>query len=91
MIIRVTDPRLLNLSGGIVQGMSGSPIIQDSKIIGAVTHVFLNDPQRGYGIFMDSMLSEMTDLNTTQKRVSTNLNWTELKSIAHYAYISCIM
>lgn len=72
MIIRVTDPRLLNLSGGIVQGMSGSPIIQDSRIIGAVTHVFLNDPQRGYGIFMDSMLSEMTDLNTTRKNVSTN-------------------
>jgi len=72
MIIRVTDPGLLNLSGGIVQGMSGSPIIQDSRIIGAVTHVFLNDPQRGYGIFMDSMLSEMTDLNTTRKNVSTN-------------------
>lgn len=72
MIIKVTDPRLLNLSGGIVQGMSGSPIIQDSKIIGAVTHVFLNDPQRGYGIFMDSMLSEMTDYNTMPKKVSTN-------------------
>ncbi len=72
MVIRVTDPRLLNLSGGIVQGMSGSPIIQDSKIIGAVTHVFLNDPERGYGIFMDSMLSEMTDLNATPKKVSTN-------------------
>jgi len=74
MIIRVTDPRLLNLSGGIVQGMSGSPIIQDSKIIGAVTHVFLNDPERGYGIFMDNMLSEMTDFNTVPKKVSTNLN-----------------
>lgn len=72
MIIRITDPRLLNLSGGIVQGMSGSPIIQNSKIIGAVTHVFLNDPERGYGIFMDSMLSEMTDLNLAPKRVSTN-------------------
>lgn len=72
MVIRVTDPRLLNLSGGIVQGMSGSPIIQDSKIIGAVTHVFLNDPERGYGIFIDSMLSEMSDLNTSLQRVSTN-------------------
>ncbi len=72
MVIKVTDPRLLNLSGGIVQGMSGSPIIQDSKIIGAVTHVFLNDPERGYGIFMDSMLSEMSDLNTNLQRVSTN-------------------
>lgn len=74
MIIRVTDPRLLNLSGGIVQGMSGSPIIQDSKIIGAVTHVFLNDPERGYGIFMDNMLSEMTDINASPKKVSTNYN-----------------
>lgn len=61
MIIRVTDPRLLSLSGGIVQGMSGSPIIQDSRIVGAVTHVFLNDPERGYGIFMDNMLSEMIE------------------------------
>lgn len=59
LIIKVTDPRLLSLTGGIVQGMSGSPIIQDSKIVGAVTHVFLNDPERGYGIFMDTMLSEM--------------------------------
>jgi len=62
MIIRVTDPRLLSLSGGIVQGMSGSPIIQDSRLIGAVTHVFLNDPERGYGIFMDNMLSEMNEV-----------------------------
>lgn len=61
MIIRVTDPRLLSLSGGIVQGMSGSPIIQNSRIVGAVTHVFLNDPERGYGIFMDNMLSEMNE------------------------------
>jgi len=62
MIIRVTDPRLLSLSGGIVQGMSGSPIIQDSRLVGAVTHVFLNDPERGYGIFMDNMLSEMNEV-----------------------------
>ena len=47
---------LLNLTGGIVQGMSGSPIIQDGKLIGAVTHVFINDPTRGYGIFMENML-----------------------------------
>ncbi|CFX50276.1 Peptidase S55, sporulation stage IV, protein B [Syntrophomonas zehnderi OL-4] len=59
MVIRVTDPRLLSLSGGIVQGMSGSPIIQGNKIVGAVTHVFLNDPTSGYGTFMDNMLSEM--------------------------------
>ena len=56
MIIKVTDPRLLDKSGGIVQGMSGSPIIQNDRIIGAVTHVFVNNPQRGYGIFIEWML-----------------------------------
>ena len=59
MIIRVTDPRLLEKTGGIVQGMSGSPIIQNGRIIGAVTHVFLDDPERGYGIFIENMLAEM--------------------------------
>ena len=53
---QVTDDELLELSGGIVQGMSGSPIIQDGKIIGAVTHVFINDPTKGYGIFIENML-----------------------------------
>ncbi|MGI6453364.1 MAG: SpoIVB peptidase [Syntrophomonadaceae bacterium] len=61
MVIRVVDQRLLNITGGIVQGMSGSPIIQNSKLVGAVTHVFLNDPERGYGIFMDNMLSELAE------------------------------
>ncbi|MBE6791302.1 MAG: SpoIVB peptidase [Ruminococcaceae bacterium] len=56
MIIRVTDKNLLELTGGIVQGMSGSPIIQNGQIVGAVTHVFLNDPTRGYGIFIDNMM-----------------------------------
>lgn len=56
MIIRVTDKRLLELTGGIVQGMSGSPIIQDGKLIGAITHVFVNDPTKGYGIFIEWML-----------------------------------
>lgn len=54
--IHVTDERLLEKTGGIVQGMSGSPIIQDGKIIGAVTHVLVNDPTRGYGIFIENML-----------------------------------
>ena len=54
--LTVTDPELLALTGGIVQGMSGSPIIQDGKIIGAVTHVLVNDPTRGYGIFIENML-----------------------------------
>ena len=56
MLIRVTDPDLLAATGGIVQGMSGSPIIQDGKLIGAVTHVLVNDPTRGYGIFIENML-----------------------------------
>ncbi len=56
MIVHITDPDLLERTGGIVQGMSGSPIIQDGKIIGAVTHVFVNDPTRGYGIFIERML-----------------------------------
>ena len=55
-LIRVTDPTLLDATGGIVQGMSGSPIIQDGKLIGAVTHVLVNDPTRGYGIFIENML-----------------------------------
>lgn len=59
LIIKITDKRLLDLTGGIVQGMSGSPIIQNDKIIGAVTHVFINDPTRGYGIYLENMLSCM--------------------------------
>ena len=57
MIIKVTDNALLQKTGGIVQGMSGSPIIQNGKIIGAVTHVFINDPTRGYGVFIENMLN----------------------------------
>ena len=57
-VLRVTDPRLLETTGGIVQGMSGSPILQDGKLIGAVTHVMVNDPQRGYGIFIGNMLKD---------------------------------
>ncbi len=56
MILRITDPRLLSETGGIIQGMSGSPIIQNGRLIGAVTHVLVNDPSRGYGIFIDTML-----------------------------------
>lgn len=55
-LIKVTDERLIEKTGGIVQGMSGSPIIQDGKLIGAVTHVLINDPCRGYGIFIENML-----------------------------------
>ncbi|MGI9951555.1 SpoIVB peptidase [Moorellaceae bacterium AZ2] len=58
LIIRITDPRLLSLTGGIIQGMSGSPILQDGKLVGAVTHVFVNDPTRGYGVLAEWMLKE---------------------------------
>lgn len=56
MVVKVTDPALLETTGGIVQGMSGSPIIQNGMFVGAVTHVFLNDPMKGYGIFAENML-----------------------------------
>lgn len=57
--IQITDEKLLEVTGGIVQGMSGSPILQDGKLVGAVTHVFVNDPAKGYGIFIENMLEEM--------------------------------
>lgn len=56
MILRVTDEALLEKTGGIVQGMSGSPILQDGRIIGALTHVYLNDPTQGYGMYIEWML-----------------------------------
>ncbi len=56
IVVHVTDPALLARTGGIVQGMSGSPILQDGRIVGAVTHVFVNDPTRGYGIGIEAML-----------------------------------
>ena len=56
MIIRITDPDLLEITGGIVQGMSGSPILQNGRLVGAITHVFVQDPTKGYGIFIESML-----------------------------------
>ena len=59
MVLKVTDPRLLAATGGIVQGMSGSPIIQDGRLIGAVTHVFVSDPTQGYGLYIDWMLQEI--------------------------------
>jgi len=66
MIVRVTDPRLLEVTGGIIQGMSGSPIVQDGKLIGAVTHVFVNDSQRGYGVFIQNMLNDSSQLDKKQ-------------------------
>lgn len=58
MIIKMTDPRLIEKTGGIVQGMSGSPILQNGRVIGAVTHVFVNDPLSGYGVHIDWMLKD---------------------------------
>ena len=58
MMIEVTDNNLINKTGGIVCGMSGSPIVQDGKLVGAVTHVFVNNPEKGYGIFIENMLAE---------------------------------
>ena len=59
LILHITDEELLCQTGGILQGMSGSPLVQNGKLIGAVTHVFVNDPTRGYGIFIDTMLNSM--------------------------------
>ena len=62
LVVLVTDEVLLEKTGGIVQGMSGSPIIQNGKIVGAVTHVFLNDPTRGYGIFAENMVENLVSM-----------------------------
>lgn len=68
MVLKVTDKRLLDKTGGIVQGMSGSPIIQNGKVIGAVTHVFVNDPTSGYGVHIEWMLNEAgVSLTETEK------------------------
>lgn len=58
ILFKITDPELLSKTGGVVAGMSGSPIIQNNKIVGAVTHVVVNDPEKGYGIFITTMLEE---------------------------------
>ena len=60
MMVEVTDPDLLSATGGIVQGMSGSPILQNGRLVGAVTHVLVNDPTRGYGILAENMLKQAT-------------------------------
>lgn len=56
ILLEVTDPELLKVTGGIVQGMSGSPLLQNGKIVGAVTHVLVNNPTKGYAIFIENML-----------------------------------
>ena len=67
MVIVVTDQRLLEQAGGIVQGMSGSPVIQDGKLVGAVTHVFVNDPTKGFAIFAENMLRTAESMEGQQK------------------------
>ena len=62
MLIKVTDKELLDKTGGIIQGMSGSPIIQNGKFIGAITHVLVNNPQEGYGVFGDIMIKQMKEV-----------------------------
>lgn len=70
MVIRVTDPTLLEKTGGIVQGMSGSPIIQNGRLVGAVTHVFVNDPTRGYAIFAENMEKSSKIVESGSRKVS---------------------
>ena len=62
MLIRVTDPELIDKTGGIIRGLSGAPIIQNGKFIGAVTNVLVSNPEIGYAIFGDLMVKEMTNM-----------------------------
>ena len=62
MLIKVTDEKLLNRTGGIIQGMSGSPIIQNGKFVGAITHVLVNNPKEGYAVFGDIMIKKMREV-----------------------------
>ena len=71
MILRVTDRQLLAKTGGIVQGMSGSPILQNGRLVGAVTHVLVNDPTRGYGIFAQTMLKQARAVEKTDDTAHT--------------------
>ena len=70
MIIKITDPHLLEKTEGIVQGMSGSPIVQNGKLVGAVTHVFINDPTQGYAIFARTMLNKMQSAESEAEKAS---------------------
>ena len=70
LVLRITDPQLLAQTGGIVQGMSGSPIIQNGKLAGAVTHVFVNDPTRGSGIFAENMLAESKSVAAQESKLA---------------------
>lgn len=62
MVVCITDKKLLEKTGGIIQGMSGCPIVQNGKLVGAITHVFLNDPRRGYGVFIQNMIEDIQSI-----------------------------
>ena len=68
MVIRITDPKLLKKTGGIIQGMSGSPVLQNGKLVGALTHVFVKDPTKGYAVFIEKMLIEENGLIVLRNR-----------------------
>ena len=71
MVIRVTDKALIEKTGGIVQGMSGSPIIQNGMLVGAVTHVFVNEPERGYAVFAETMLEESENFAIKKQQLAS--------------------
>jgi stage IV sporulation protein B len=73
LVVKIEDPELLHATGGIVQGMSGSPIVQDGKLVGAVTHVFVNDPTRGYGVYAEWMLQEAGVLGSIEPSTTSVL------------------
>jgi len=77
IVLEIIDDRLLNKTGGIIQGMSGSPIIQDDALIGAVTHVFVNCPKKGYGIFIEKMIKTMIEAEKFHKGQDNNASTTE--------------
>ena len=72
MLVRITDNTLISATGGIVQGMSGSPVIQNGKLVGAITHVLVDDPTAGYAIFAENMLNTAQSINSNNdlKKVS---------------------
>ena len=70
MTIKITDETLLEKTGGIVQGMSGSPILQNGKLVGAVTHVFVNEPEKGYAIFSENMLADLVESTAKNRDIA---------------------
>lgn len=80
-VIKVTDIELIRRTGGIVQGMSGSPIIQDGKLVGAVTHVLVNDPTRGYGVLSEMMLEEAGLLPEQKREILQDIMVLFLKTV----------